>query len=96
MSTPYLTKSRYIAGIQCLRRLWLTVREPRDYTEPPAGSPLEFGQEMGHRARLLFPGGCLVDEETGHHAEAVARTAALMLDTRVPATRWPAESDTWH
>src|SRR4249920_1144454 len=33
------TKSRYIAGLQCLRRLWLLVNEPQPYEEPPPGSP---------------------------------------------------------
>jgi hypothetical protein len=28
MRSPHLTKSRYIAGLQCLRRLWLRVNEP--------------------------------------------------------------------
>ena len=34
----YLTKSRYTAGLQCLRRLWLNVREPPEWDEPDAGS----------------------------------------------------------
>jgi hypothetical protein len=74
-----------MAGLQCLRRLWLLVHEPPAYEEPAPGSPLDIGQEIGRRARLLFPGGVLVDEEPWQHAEAAVRTAALMGDGRVPA-----------
>jgi hypothetical protein len=81
----HLTKSRYMAGLQCLRRLWLLVHEPAPYEEPEPGSPLDMGQEIGRRAHLLFPGGIEVTEEPWEHAEAVVRTAALMADATVPA-----------
>lgn len=81
----YLTKSRYIAGLQCLRRLWLSANAPRDYTAPEPGSPQAVGQEVGVRAHHLFPGGVLVDEAPWAHAAAVARTRSLMADPSVPA-----------
>ena len=85
MTSPHLTKSRYIAGLQCLRRLWLRVNEPQPYEEPLPGSPMDIGSEVGRKAHLLFPGGALIDEEPWQHAQALARTAALMTDERVPA-----------
>ena len=85
LASQHLTKSRYIAGLQCPRRLWLVVHEPPPYEEPAPGSPMDIGQEIGRKAHLLFPGGVLVTEEPWQHAEAVARTAALMDDARVPA-----------
>ena len=85
MASQHLTKSRYIAGLQCPRRLWLLVHEPPPYEEPAPGSPMDVGQEIGRKAHLLFPGGVRVEEEPWRHAEAVARTAALMADERVPA-----------
>jgi hypothetical protein len=81
----HLTKSRYMAGLQCPRRLWLLVHEPPPYEDPPAGSPLAVGYEIGRKAHLLFPGGVLVDEAPWQHTAAVVRTAALMADVRVPA-----------
>jgi hypothetical protein len=39
-----------------------------------------FGGEVGRMAHLLFPGGVLDEEKPWEHAEAVARTAALMAD----------------
>src|SRR5262245_51525601 len=85
MKAPHLTKSRYIAGLQCLRRLWLLTRDPPPYEEPAAGSPLDFGREIGRKARLLFPGGVTIDAEPWEHASAVAETAALMNADHVPA-----------
>jgi hypothetical protein len=85
LASRHLTKSRYIAGVQCLRRLWLLVNEPEPYEEPAPGSPMDVGQEIGRKAHMLFPGGALIDEEPWRHAQAVAHTAALMMDERVPA-----------
>jgi hypothetical protein len=80
-----LTKSRYMAGVQCPRRLWLLVHEPSPYEELEPGSFVELGIEVGLKARLLFPGGVAVTEEPWQHAEAVAGTAALMANETVPA-----------
>ena len=81
----HLTKSRTMAGLQCLRRLWLLVHDPLPYEEPAPGSPIDIGQNIGRKAHLLFPGGIEVTEEPWEHAQAVARTAALMADAGVPA-----------
>jgi hypothetical protein len=85
LASLHLTKSRYIAGLQCLRRLWLRVNEPQPYEEALPGSPMDTGSEVGRKAHLLFPGGALIDEEPWQHAQALARTAALMTDGSVPA-----------
>jgi len=85
MASAHLTKSRYTAGLQCLRRLWLLVHEPQEYEEPPSGSPMAAGHEIGRHAHKLFPGDVLVAEEPWQHSKAVARTAALMADITVPA-----------
>lgn len=85
MASQHLTKSHYMAGLQCARRLWLVVHEPQPYEDPVPGSPADMGQEIGTKAHLLFPGGVLVTEEPWQHMEAVARTAALMDDALIPA-----------
>jgi Domain of unknown function(DUF2779) len=81
----YLTKSRYTAGLQCLRRLWLNVHEPTGWEEPEFGSVEDIGLEIGRIARRLFPGGVLVEEAPWEHVKAVTRTATLMADRSVPA-----------
>src|SRR5262249_18010672 len=81
----YLTKSRYTAGLQCLRRLWLNAHEPVGLDESELGSVEDIGLEIGRKAHRLFPGGILVEEPPWEHAKAVARTATLMADRSVPA-----------
>jgi hypothetical protein len=89
MAGQHLTKSRYMAGLQCLRRLWLLVHEPPPYDEPAPGSPMDVGYEIGRKAHLLFPGGILVTEEPWQHEAAVLRTAALMADPSLRCSRRP-------
>lgn len=75
------TKRHYIAGEQCLKRLWLTVFEPP--AQQPDRAYSLTGDEIREAARLLFPGGVLVTPEPGRHAEAVALTRSLMEDPEV-------------
>ena len=84
-SPDYLSKSRYAAGLQCSRRLWLNVHEPSNWDEPALGSAEGVGLEIGRMARLLLPGGILVEEKPWEHLAAVAHTTALMADHSVPA-----------
>lgn len=81
----YLTKSRYVAGLQCRKRLWLQVHEKLSHAEPPPGSLFDLGREVGEVAQRLFPGGVLVDAEPWEHVEACRRTAALMANPDIPA-----------
>jgi hypothetical protein len=79
-----LSKSEFMSGEQCEKRLVLEKRHPdlaEDMTEHEA-SLLEAGIAVGERARARWPGGVLVGERGG---EAVARTRALMADASVPA-----------
>ena len=82
-----LSKSKYLAGLQCEKRLWLRCREPGLAAEPDAGTlaAMKMGDEVGKRAHLLFPGGVLVAEEHWRHAEAMRRTKELLRDPNVPA-----------
>ncbi len=82
---PYLTKSRHTAGIHCPKRLWLNWYEPIPYEDPPPGSVLAVGTEVGEKAWGVFPGGVLIDEPPWAHQEAVARTASLIESGDVPA-----------
>ncbi len=82
---PYLTKSRHTAGLHCPKRLWLNWHEPMPYEDPPPGSVLAVGTEIGERAWEVFPGGVCIDEPPWAHQEAVARTASLIETGDVPA-----------
>lgn len=82
---PRLSKSRYIAGLQCPRRLWLGWHDPEPRLEPQPGTILAVGTDVGVAARLLVPGGVLIDEGPEQHAEAVAQTSELIGDPAVLA-----------
>jgi hypothetical protein len=63
----------------------LLVHEPEPYEDPTPGSPVDIGQEIGRKARLLFPQGVLIEAEPWQHEKAIACTAALMRDPSVSA-----------
>jgi hypothetical protein len=81
----FLSKSRYMCGRQCSKKLWQTVYRPEPREEPPPGSVMGMGIEVGIKARLLWPGGVLIDTKYDDYAEAIRRTNALILDPTVPA-----------
>src|SRR5215470_11610411 len=82
---PYLNKNRYVQGLQCPKRLWLACNDPEPRIEPAPGTPMAVGIEVGIAARRFVPGGALVSDPAYRHAEAIARTTALMNDPTVPA-----------
>ena len=57
----FLSKTRYMGGRQCSKRLWQTVYDPEPAEEPLPGTVMGMGTEVGIKARLLWPGGVLVD-----------------------------------
>ena len=87
MSSPHLSKSRYLAALQCDRRLWLDVHKPEEGTPPGEGQRHIFrmGTEVGLAAHALFPGGVLVEATAANHETALRRTRSLMADESVPA-----------
>jgi predicted RecB family nuclease len=80
----FLSKTRYMGGRQCSKRLWQTVYDPEPAEEPLPGTVMGMGTEVGIKARLLWPGGVLVDIKYDQ-AEAIRRTKALIADPAVPA-----------
>ena len=82
-----LSKSRFIAGLQCLKRMYLQVHSPDLAEEPDEKSQavMEQGQEVGRWARKLFPGGALI--EAGHEEldKALAQTEQAVANKQLPA-----------
>ena len=82
-----LSKSRIIAGFQCLKRLYLQIHERELAADPDEGSlaVIEQGQEVGRLARTMFPGGVLI--EAGHEelTKALALTQELVARNQAPA-----------
>jgi hypothetical protein len=83
---PLLSKSRYVSGLQCEKRLWLEVRNPElGVIDGGQRAALSAGTAVGELARGLYPGGVLVEEGPGHFGAALERTRALLADPSVPA-----------
>jgi hypothetical protein len=57
--TGLLSKTRYIAGLQCPRYLWVLANDPDRIPPPDAGTQFRFdqGHEVGNLAKKLFPEG---------------------------------------
>jgi len=82
-----LSKSKFLAGLQCPKRLYLEVHHPELATEPDEQTRaiLDMGMLVGELARQRFPGGVLVEADHRHAKDALRRTAELLADPAVPA-----------
>ena len=81
MSTFRLTKSTYLCGVQCIKRLYLKVNSKRlgIETAAPAGahaSRLDMGTRIGKLAQDYFPGG--FDCSFLRPIEALSATASVI------------------
>jgi hypothetical protein len=87
MTKAKLSKSKFLAGLQCLKRLYLLCyqRELAGELDEQHQAILDQGQEVGLYAQKAFPSGVLISEDHMHHKEAVARTRELMADKSVSA-----------
>lgn len=79
---PGLSKSRYQAGLQCPKRLWLRCYQP-DLADPLTEGRLaifDTGHEVGALARTYFPGGVLLEEDHTQSSAALRTTARLLAE----------------
>ncbi|MFA5055599.1 MAG: DUF2779 domain-containing protein [Dehalococcoidia bacterium] len=84
---PLLSKSRFMAGLQCHKRLYLMLFQPElaDEIGEAKQAIFDAGAEVGVLARGIFPGGVLLDQDYMHHKEAMAQTVELLKDKKIPA-----------
>lgn len=84
---PPLSKSRFLAGLQCKKRLYLECFHPELADPFDAGRQaiLDTGTRIGELARDLYPDGVLIAEDHLHHGEAVSSTEKAMIDSSVQA-----------
>ena len=81
-----ISKSKFVAGVQCLKRLYLQVHQPELAAEPGAAAEaiIEQGREVGMLARQMFPGGVEVGCNGGLD-EAIRATRQLIANPEIPA-----------
>ena len=86
-SSYRLSKSRYLSGLQCHKRLYLEIHAPALATKPDAATQaiLNMGTDIGELARERFSGGRLVKAGYRQSQEALDQTAELLQDSTVPA-----------
>jgi hypothetical protein len=82
-----LSKTNFIKGLQCLKRLYWAVHEPERAAalDETTQALLDQGTEVGKVAQTAFPGGVAVESEYWDAGNALKRTAELMSDPKVPA-----------
>ncbi|MBN1319668.1 MAG: DUF2779 domain-containing protein [Thermoleophilia bacterium] len=77
---PRLSKSRFQAGLQCPKRLWLACHHPglADPIGEAKQAIFDLGHKVGELARTRFPGGVLVEEDYTQTWAALQTTARLI------------------
>ncbi len=80
-----ISKSKFCAGVQCLKRLYLLVHEPELGAKLDAASEaiMAQGREVGLLARQMFPGGVEIPSE-GRLDKAIRATRELVANPAVP------------
>ena len=78
-----ISKSKYMAGVQCLKRLYWQVHEPELGGVPDAAAVaiMDQGREVGKLARQLFVGG--VEVKSGNPEQAIRTTRELIANPEV-------------
>ena len=84
---PTLSKTRFMSGLQCLKRLYLDTydRKLADPIGPGQQALFDTGSAVGALARQRFPGGHLIAEPYYDHPGAEASTTRILGDQSIPA-----------
>ncbi len=82
--TPLLSKSRFMAGLQCSGRLYSQCFQRELATPPDAARQARFdaGTRIGELARRLYLGGAYISKPFFQHAQAVERTREELESAR--------------
>ena len=84
---PMLSKSRFLAGLQCPLRLWYQCYDRKLATpaSPTQQVIFDMGHEVGFLATKLYPAGFYVAEDYLYHPEAQKTTESAIGNPNVPA-----------
>jgi hypothetical protein len=80
-----ISKSQFMSGVQCLKRLYWQVHEPEltGTLDAAALALMDQGRQVGELARQLFAGG--VEVPFGDPEQAIRTTRELIANPEVPA-----------
>lgn len=78
--TPFLSKSRFIKGMQCHKALWLQTHHPelKDDIGEDKQAVFDTGHEVGRLAQRMFPDGVEVPFDNLPLAEQIEMTRCLI------------------
>src|ERR1017187_4782152 len=81
-----ISKSKFVAGCQCVKRLYWQVHEPELAAELDSADQaiMQHGHEVGMLARQLFPGGIEIRSDRALD-EAIRDTRELVTNREIPA-----------
>lgn len=79
-----ISKSKFVAGLQCHKRLFLQIHCP-EIGKIIDQHIKDEGTAVGVLARRFFPGGVLVEADTSHLADALQTTKELINNPAIPA-----------
>jgi len=84
---PLLSKSRFLAGLQCPKRLYLECfhADLADKISLAEQAKLDMGTRVGELGRDLYPGATLIADPYFRHEDAVATTVSALSDRSAPA-----------
>ncbi len=84
---PGLSKSRFMGGLQCLKRVYLECfdRNLADEIPPDRQAIFEAGTRVGKIARDRYPGGRLISEDYRRHKAAIQSTSQIQSNESIPA-----------
>src|SRR5258707_5580613 len=82
----FLSKSKYLAGLQCEKLLWYHYNEKDKIPPPDASTQAIFdqGHQVGELAKQLFPNGIEVAKEIYTDFDEVVRQSRESLNLRQP------------
>ena len=80
-----LSKSKYLAGLQCPLRLWHQCFNPNlaSPVSPAQQALFDTGHEVGELAIRLYPEGIQMETDPTRHEQAVRETVSAMEDAQV-------------
>ena len=81
--SPFLSKSKYLVGLQCLKLLWYNYNAKDKLPPIDAGTQKMFdqGHEVGRLAQKLFPDGLSAGEEVDFDT-VIAKTQSLLKERK--------------
>ncbi len=80
-----LSKSKYMAGRQCIKRLWLEINDPTQAVMPETQQHIfEHGNAVGEWAQRQFSGGVLIESNDNQLKAALVATQLALEDGLTP------------